>query len=311
MGSLFSSPEPQRQQSTSQSRSSSYMSPAQNQNYERQQQYILQQRLEEERRRQEQARNLREQERIRQEMEERRQRKIIPVSSRPLSRAVFQQPLAYNWSPMTTHSSFTKVTVQNNTQEYNEVVRLFKTTTQKRFKVTQIERIQNPYLLGCYLLKKSEMESQQIYSVEEMRLFHGTNKSNVQSICENNFNWRMHGGSTGNRFGKGVSFSPISYYASHYSDKNATEKVMFLVRVLVSNSCIGNGNMNIPPLIDNVYNLNNTLRCDTAQKSNGHVIVKFCDNEYYPEYLIHYTVGPVTERPTRVDYDAYDYDDDY
>jgi poly [ADP-ribose] polymerase 7/11/12/13 len=128
--------------------------------------------------------------------------------------------------------------------------------------------------------------------VQESRYFHGTRQSNVQSICENNFNWRLVGDSTGNRYGKGVSFSPISYYASHYSDKYASEKVMFLVRVLISECTIGNGNMIIPPLITDVCNPNSTHsteRYDTAQKENGHIIVKFCDNEYYPEYLIYYT----------------------
>jgi hypothetical protein len=201
------------------------------------------------------------------------------------------------------NSAFIKTDVENYTQEYNTVAQLFKKTTQKRFKVVQIERIQNPYLLGCYLLKKSEMECMLGY-VEERRVFHGTKKSNVHSICENNFNWRLHGDSTGNRYGKGVSFSPISYYASHYSDKHATVKVMFLARVLISNVTAGHGNMTIPPLIEHGYN-HSTLRYDTAQKENGHVIVKFSDNEYYPEYLIHYTV--VQNRTN----DNIIFDDDY
>lgn len=327
MGGLFSAPEEPPRQSTSYARSSSY-TPAAHQNYERQQ-YLLQQReeerrLQERRRYQEQVRRQLEEERIRKERERQWQQKIIPVSRRPLSRTVFQQPLTRNWTPMNTDKSFMKVPVdvEQNTQEYNEVLRMFKKTTQKRFKVVCIERIQNPYLLGCYLLKKSEMESLRSNPVKEMRLFHGTKQSNVQGICDNNFNWRLHGESKGNIFGQGVSFSPISYYASHYSDKNATVKVMFLVRVLVSNPCIGNRNMTIPPIMKDWCGFNTTLRCDTSQKENGHVYVKFSDNEFYPEYLIHFTVDPVdkvnkarthviTKGLQRNQFDYDDYDDDY
>lgn len=224
---------------------------------------------------------------------------LVPISSRPLHRAVLQHPLAANWDPMPSDSAFIKANVQQHTQEYNTVLHLFKKTTQKQFKIVKIERVQNPYLLGCYLLKKNEMECLHGNYVAENRVFHGTKQSNVQSICENNFNWRLHGEGTGNRYGKGVSFSHISYYASHYSDKYASVKVMFLVRVLVSECIIGHGNMTIPPLITNVYNRNSTERYDTAQKENGHVIVKFCDSEYYPEYLIHYTVTPFVQKNAR------------
>ncbi|XP_021932726.1 poly [ADP-ribose] polymerase 12-like [Zootermopsis nevadensis] len=235
-----------------------------------------------------------EEEKKRQAIQREKERCVVPISSTPLHRAILQQPLAANWSPLPSNSAFIKIDVTQFTQEYNTVKHLFKNTNKKRFNVVQIERIQNPYLLGCYLLKKSEMECILGGYVEERRLFHGTRQSNVHDICENNFDWRLHGDSTGNRYGKGVSFSPISHYASYYSDKNAAVKVMFLVRVLISNTTVGHGDMTIPPLISPGYD-QSALRYDTAQKENGHVIVKFSDNEYYPEYLIHYTVSGVQQ----------------
>lgn len=254
-----------------------------------------------------QRQKLQVEERKRQSMEEAQLPCIISVSSRPLHRAVLQQPLAVNWVPVT-NSVFISTHVEQHTPEYNTVTKLFKATTKKGFNVIQIERVQNPYLLGCYLLKKNEMECMPGSYVTENRVFHGTKQSNVSSICENNFDWRLHGDSTGNRYGKGVSFSPISYYASHYSDKNAAVKVMFLARILISNTIEGHGNMIIPPLMS--YNHNNTLRYDTSQKENGHVIVKFSDNEYYPEYLIHYNTPVVREK--RRNYNVCgDYQTDY
>jgi poly [ADP-ribose] polymerase 7/11/12/13 len=253
-----------------------------------------------------QRQKLLEEERRRKSMDEARLRCIVPLSTRPLHRAVLQQPLAVSWAPMASNSIFIRTDITQQTEEFNTITKLFKATTKKEFYVVRIERIQNPYLLGCYLLKKNEMELMPGSYVTERRVFHGTKQCNVNSICENNFDWRLHGDSTGNRYGKGVSFSPISYYASHYSDKNAAVKVMFLVRVLISNIIEGHGNMTIPPLISHAYNHDNTLRYDTSQKENGHVIVKFFDNEYYPEYLIHYTVKPVTRQ--RTNYQIYDDD---
>jgi poly [ADP-ribose] polymerase 7/11/12/13 len=297
MGGLFSGPQQQQQthsnsnrssphppQSNSHSTSSPHARPySEDRTYTQYQQQ--QQLLEEQRKR---------------EAIKRAQEQLVPISSRPLHKAVLKQPLAASWIPMLSNSAFIKMDVQEYT-EYNTVACLFKQTTQKGFKLVKIERIQNPYLLGCYLLKKDEMACMSGGYVEERIVFHGTKQSNVDSICENNFNWRLHGNSTGNRYGKGVSFSPISYYASHYSDKRATVKVMFLVRILISNSTVGKGDMTIPPLIGDGYN-HNILRYDTAQKENGHVIVKFSDNEYYPEYLIHYTVEPVVKQ-YRTNYD--------
>jgi len=306
MGGLFSSPQESQQQThtpSSSNRQSSFARPwyedhtsPQYQQYEA----LRKKRLLEEQRKiqEEEQRKIRERKRMEQQC-------LIPVSSRPLHRAVLQHPLAADWDPMPSNSAFIMVNVQQCTQEYKTVFHLFKKTTQKQFKIVKIDRVQNPYLLGCYQLKKNEMECLRGNYVTESRVFHGTKQSNVESICMNNFNWRFHGESTGNRFGKGVSFSNISYYASHYSDKHASVKVMFLVRVLISKCTIGDGNMTIPPLIANVYNRNSTERYDTAQKENGQVIVKFCDNEYYPEYLIHYTVTPVFQEKAR----NYTYDD--
>jgi poly [ADP-ribose] polymerase 7/11/12/13 len=302
MGGLFSGPEEAKQQthtpSSTQStsfRQSSYAKPwyedptsAQYRQYEALQKKRL---LEEQREIQERKRE--------------EQRCLIPTSRRPLRTVVLQHPLAAHWDPMPSNCAFIRADVQEYTQEYNKVQHLFKATTQKQFKVVKIERVQNPYLLGCYQLKKNEMECLPGNCVTESRVFHGTQQSHVQNICENNFNWRLHGESTGNRYGKGVSFSPISCYASHYSDKYASVKVMFLVRVLISKSTTGNGNMTIPPLIRNVYNHKSIERYDTAQKEDGQVIVKFCDNEYYPEYLIHYTGTPIKKNARNYAYDDY------
>lgn len=195
----------------------------------------------------------------------------------------FVLQLTDKWDLVNANSEFELCLLTSNSLEYQEILWLFKKTTQKQFTVHKIYRVQNPYLLGCYLLKKEEMRSRYGHVSEEY-LFHGTKEENKYNICRNNFDWRKHGNSVGNIFGKGVSFTPISCYASHYSDKHCSERMMFVSKVLIAEETIGNKDMKIPPVFDYPG-----LRYDTATKENRQVIVKFSDCEFYPSYVVYYT----------------------
>ncbi|KAK9753988.1 Poly(ADP-ribose) polymerase catalytic domain [Popillia japonica] len=119
--------------------------------------------------------------------------------------------------------------------------------------------------------------SKRIGSINIEELFHGTKRAYVRSICTDNFDWRRCGESVGNKFGHGISFSPISNYATYYADESCDNRVMLLVHVLVGNEIIGSANMRLPP---DGY--------DTSIKPNRHVVVKYEDNEFYPAYKITY-----------------------
>lgn len=156
--------------------------------------------------------------------------------------------------------------------EYLKVTRMI--TNKKNFKVDNIEKIENPYLLKAYQLKKEEKLNQFPY-LQERLLFHGTKQSNVDEICKMNFNWRL---CQTHKYGKGVSFSPNSTYASNYSDKYVRNKVMIVAKVLIGKSCAGDEFMVIPP---DGY--------DTSHKGDEQiVIVKYEDNEFCPVYKINY-----------------------
>ncbi|KAJ3647605.1 hypothetical protein Zmor_019475 [Zophobas morio] len=158
--------------------------------------------------------------------------------------------------------------------EYLQVTRMI--TNKKNFKVDSIEKIENPYLEKAFELKKHQKETQFV-GVEERLLFHGTKRANVDAICRMNFNWRR---CQTHKYGKGVSFSPNSTYASVYSDEGLFNKVMIVAKVLIGNSCIGDKGMVVPP-----------EGFDTSQKGfDGIVIVKFEDNEFCPVYKIKYHV---------------------
>lgn len=173
--------------------------------------------------------------------------------------------------------------LEEGSRDYNFIHRKFMCTTQAHYRVYQIERVNNMFLKLFYLLKKEEYEI--LYgknNVKEEILFHGSTSQNISRICVQNFNWRCHKRQC--LFGKGVNFSDISNYASNYCEKTEL-RVMIAAKVLRCNSCNGTNNMVLPPYL----NENKKIRYDASQKPDGNVIVKYNDDEFYPEYVIYFT----------------------
>lgn len=168
-----------------------------------------------------------------------------------------------------------------NSQEYRQLEALFYKTNKRFFKIHSIEKVHNSYLAMQYELKKIELTKRNI-QFEERKMYHGTKKCNIDSICQKNFDWRLTGTSRGCKFGEGVSFSPIAYYATHYGD-TTYNKVMIVAHVIVGDCCEGYRNMLIPH-----------LGFDTSVNKKKEVYVKYDDNSFYPSYLIHY--GGIDEK---------------
>ena len=84
------------------------------------------------------------------------------------------------------------VQLQPNSQEYRDVSAKFASTSGGQIhngNIVAIERIQNPQLYKSYLAKKESMEKTAGQaSVNELELFHGTNRNSVAEINENGFN---------------------------------------------------------------------------------------------------------------------------
>ncbi|KAG5898395.1 hypothetical protein JTB14_030373 [Gonioctena quinquepunctata] len=149
----------------------------------------------------------------------------------------------------------------------------------KRGKVKKIERIQNYFLFAQYKLKQAHKMSSH-GDVKELTLYHGTKACNIDSICKNNFAWRRMGsnGFRFSKFGRGVSFSPNVHYASDYPRRyNDSPRVMFVVKVLEVSRCYGDSDLEVPPEPD-----------DVSASRDGNVVVKYYDDEFYPEYIISY-----------------------
>lgn len=124
-------------------------------------------------------------------------------------------------------------------------------------------------------------------SVSIERLFHGTKKHIINAICQQGFDWRLSGTSTGTLYGKGSYFAKKASYSATYS---ADCKSMFLVQVLVGAHTKGNSTMVRPPPrndagMDPLLNLYDSCVDEVHDPT---IFVVFDRDQAYPEYLIEY-----------------------
>ncbi|XP_067013116.2 protein mono-ADP-ribosyltransferase PARP12-like [Anabrus simplex] len=137
--------------------------------------------------------------------------------------------------------------------------------------VTEVERVENPFLWGCYELKKAEYRARGI-PFSEMELFHCTARTYIPSIVKNNLDWRR---ANRVKFGMGVSFSPSAKYANTQANMNiGISRATILAKVIVGRCCSGSSTMSIP-----------IEPYDTSTGNVGSVYVKYYDNEFYPLYV--------------------------
>lgn len=131
------------------------------------------------------------------------------------------------------------------------------------------KKIINPYLERAFQLKKSQTD------FSTRLVYHGTKEGNVNSIAENNFNWRLAGTSRGVKHGRGVSFSEDVSFADQFCGIIPKNKRMIAVKILHSKSCVGEVGDTLPK---HGY--------DTTHSPNGNVLVKFEDSEFLPLYVV-------------------------
>lgn len=171
-------------------------------------------------------------------------------------------------------SSYYTTQILKSSEEYQMLSEMFN-SSQNKLKIRKIEKILNPYLLIQYEMKKHEYKKK-YGQVTEHFLFHGTKKCNLPLICETNLDWRLCGRAVGHKFGKGVCFARQASYANYYGDKYV-KRTMILTKVLVGSHCVGNNQLLVPP-----------SHFDTTTNSTLQVFVKYDDNSFYPQYIIHY-----------------------
>nr|XP_022920464.1 poly [ADP-ribose] polymerase 12 isoform X1 [Onthophagus taurus]XP_022920466.1 poly [ADP-ribose] polymerase 12 isoform X1 [Onthophagus taurus] len=188
---------------------------------------------------------------------------------------VLQQPEAKYWVPRSyKNDDYHLEVVQKNSDEYEEIEELFYGKNYKA-KLKSVRRVQNPYLLGQYLIKKEEIK-REYGTVNVHKLFHGTKRRAIDDIIRDGFDWRLHGENRGVRYGNGVNFTTVPGFARHFGSQHPV-KYMILCDVLIAKACLGSEGLELPP-----------KGYDTTIKSDWKVVVKFDDYEHYPSYILKY-----------------------
>jgi len=180
------------------------------------------------------------------------------------------------WSDMPTGTEVELVKLTKGSQEYESVISKVNLRFRAGYGPEKVVRVQNPYLWGCYLLKKAECTNRSDCSVTENVLFHATGQSNIYSITKNNLDWRR---SFRTKFGCGVSFSPSAKYANTWCNRDiGSSRALIVAKVLVGSSHEGGYNTVLP-----------REGYDTTIGNCGKVYVKYYDHEFYPEYVVYYS----------------------
>lgn len=168
---------------------------------------------------------------------------------------------------------------------YDMIEKLFK-RTMPQSAIKSIHRIQNPSLWRVFQWQKDQMKKRNGgNSVNEQYLFHGTDESLVEAICEQNFDWRMCG-VHGTSYGKGSYFARDASYSDRYSSVRKTlTKTMFVSLVLVGEYTRGSSSYVRPPPKGSSRTLyDSCVDCE----SNPSIYIVFDKQQIYPEYLIKY-----------------------
>ena len=83
------------------------------------------------------------------------------------------------------------VPLSKSSPEYKDVTRKIQATT-GGVNIRKIERVQNPHLYQCYMVRKQKM-GKDIGGNSERQLFHGTDANNVSAINTQGFNRSLCG----------------------------------------------------------------------------------------------------------------------
>ncbi|XP_032637781.2 protein mono-ADP-ribosyltransferase TIPARP-like [Chelonoidis abingdonii] len=170
---------------------------------------------------------------------------------------------------------------------YRTVYTLFhKSLSEDTFLVLGIYRIRQEYLWQKYSSQK-EIMSRGLSTEEkkqlEQHLFHGTSADSKNSICQMGFDPRLSGQHLA-AFGKGSYFAKNAQYSNGFCTAcKAGLRYMFLAKVLVGKSAVGNASYCQPPTIRS-----NGPPFDSCVDSTSSIYVIFNSSQSYPYFLICY-----------------------
>ncbi|MBN3297737.1 PARPT polymerase, partial [Amia calva] len=209
-------------------------------------------------------------------------------SENPLSRIFSNYPLT--WVPdLPNTECFAKIPVPATSEAYLHVHRLLhQTLPETDVYIIAIDQIQNEWLWSKYKAQREFMSwrsgAEGDSAVNEMHLFHGTTANVVEEICKMNFDPRLWGTKHGHVYGQGTYFAKDASCSARYIPQGAGEEHMFLSKVLVGKSTLGNRALRRPPPLPS-GDLYDSCVDNEAQPK---IFVIFDNSQCYPYFLIRY-----------------------
>ncbi|CAF2895813.1 unnamed protein product [Rotaria sp. Silwood2] len=169
-----------------------------------------------------------------------------------------------------------RLIVSKDTDEYKSIFKRFDEAMKKEYKkIIKIERIQNERWFMQYMAHWTDFKKRFNKDTEKY-LYHGCQEEAANLIIVDCFN-RSFAGVHGTIYGAGVYFSSNAPFSHQYTKPNLLEeRCMFLTRVLIGKTTIGNSSMKTRP-----------LGFDSTTDGN-HIFVTYHDAQAYAEYLITY-----------------------
>uniref|UniRef100_A0A8C5MBV6 Poly [ADP-ribose] polymerase n=1 Tax=Leptobrachium leishanense TaxID=445787 RepID=A0A8C5MBV6_9ANUR len=194
------------------------------------------------------------------------------------------------WRITSTSVVLEKVLLDCKDEEYHHVYRNFhKTIPEWEYLIVSVNRIQNYFQWEKLMCKKRFMTRFDTeYREVERFLFHGTDQSNVDAICTQNFDTRVDT-RNGKALGYGCYFAKDASYSHRYCPANASgHRYMFLAKVLVGRSTVGCASYRRPPMI--IPDDPKSLLYDSCvnKLDDPDLYVVFDNDQFYPSFLIEY-----------------------
>ncbi|XP_066540860.1 protein mono-ADP-ribosyltransferase PARP12-like [Hoplias malabaricus] len=190
-----------------------------------------------------------------------------------------------HWDTCTPGFTYQIINLSNTAPEYKRVSLLFK-HTMPTSTIHNIRRVQNPSLWKVFQWQKQQMKERNGGSeVDERYLFHGTDQSLIEAICEHNFDWRVCG-VHGTLYGKGSYFARDAKYSDRYAKSRGNSKTIFVALVLVGEFIKGNSSYVRPPQKKSKKAFYDSC---VDNEANPAIFVVFEKYQIYPEYIIDYT----------------------
>ncbi|XP_064079320.1 protein mono-ADP-ribosyltransferase PARP12-like isoform X2 [Macrobrachium nipponense] len=196
-----------------------------------------------------------------------------------------QSSLPSHWSPMAANQTHLLVTLDADSNEYQEVATRIRLTLPTAF-IVSVKRLQNPYLWRLLQFKKEELSRRYDENQLNMqKLFHGVNPSDTEVICTENFDWRRSDTSN-QEFGQGTYFfNSAAVGRTHCKPDEFGRIHMFLAQVVIGMVTEGDPSYTRPPPNPNTGFLYDTTVDNIIAPT---VFVKYEKGEYYPEYIIEF-----------------------